>query len=87
MDEQDGPQTHARTIAHVVLSFDGKEYAFDQDFGYGYPAASAHYMFTEGNYACDCNRSSFIREKSSTFPEMDCGEQIDLASISFSQQP
>ena len=28
-----------------------------------YPDDAAIWMFTEGNYACDCNRSLFIRQQ------------------------
>ena len=42
---------------------------------------SDHYnMFwwEDGNGACDCNRSIFIREQFPDFPELQCGHTIDL---------
>lgn len=40
---------------------------------------AAEWMFNEGNYACDCNRSLFINEYcDKDFPDMDCGDTIEL---------
>lgn len=40
------------------------------------------YMWEEGNYGCDCNRSTFIQQQCDpAFPLMECGETIALASL------
>ena len=51
-----------------------------ENFGKDYPADSAEWMFTEGNYACDCNRSLFIRRQygEDAMPELKCGDEIEL---------
>lgn len=34
----------------------------------------AHYMWTDGNYACDCNRSlMFARARNEDVPDVECG--------------
>jgi len=69
--------THKRTIAVMVFRLpSGEEKAFEYDFGYGYPAHSAEYMFEDGNYSCDCSRSSFLGLET-----MPCGETIQMVSF------
>lgn len=66
----------------VILEYQGKQYKYVYDFGEGYPYESAEFMYTEGNYSCDCNRSIFIQEHcDNDFPEMECGEEIKLVSL------
>lgn len=65
--------THKRTIAKMVFVLpDGTRRPYEYDFGYGYPAHSAAYMFEDGNYSCDCNRSNFIGE------DFECGHTIKM---------
>ena len=43
------------------------------------------YMFKEGNYSCDCNKSSFIQEQcDKSFPDMNCGDKIELVHLDIS---
>lgn len=80
--EQDGSETHYRTIANLVFQYKGKEYSFQHDFGYGYAEESAEYMWTEGNYSCDCNRSIFLMKKyPEDFKELECGCEIVLLGM------
>lgn len=79
--EDEGEHTKLKTIAKMMFRYKGKNYPYEMDFGYGYPVGSAHYMFEEGNYACDCNRSLFLSREYPNFEEMDCGENIDLISF------
>lgn len=74
-----------RTIAKMIFCFEGKEYPYEYDFGYGFPKESAEYMFMDGNYSCDCNRSIFIRELHPQFKEMDCGCKIKLEKFKIFQ--
>lgn len=77
--EHDGPNAIKRTIAKMVMQLpDGREVPFEYDFGYGYEAESAKYMFMDGNYACDCNRSLFLHKSHPEIQEMDCGDNIIL---------
>ena len=41
-------------------------------------AEAVEYLFTEGNYSCDCNRSLMLRRAGHDVPEMPCGEGIQL---------
>jgi len=68
-----------KTIVKAIFKIHDKQYAIEEDFGYGYPVNSAEFMFTEGNYACDCNRSIMIRQQQDPdFPEYECGEEIKM---------
>lgn len=69
------------TIAKCVFVHEGKQYLFEYDYEEDYPFDAANYMFTEGNYSCDCNRSAFVQEKYPEFPELDCGEKIELVEL------
>ena len=74
--------THKHTIAKLILIYKGKEYFLEYDFGYEYSAESAIFMFKEGNYSCDCNKSDFIRQQcDKNFPELDCGDEIEIKNI------
>lgn len=74
--------THKRTVADLTFSYENKIYKFYYDFGLEYPEESAHWMFKEGNYSCDCNRSIFInRYCDDNFEELDCGHVIKLEEM------
>lgn len=75
--EEEGTKTRYRTIAEMVMMTpDGKKYLYRHDFGYAYPEDSAAYMFEEGNYSCDCNKSDFIG-----IDEYPCGDEIKLENL------
>lgn len=80
-DNADGRHVRYKTVAKMRLVYQGKEYALEHDFGYAYPVDAAHYMFEDGNYSCDCNRSLFLAEKYEGFPELDCGHEVELAAF------
>lgn len=50
----------------ITLTYEGKQHSFLDDFNYeGWdelrgPDVQVTHMYTEGNYACDCNRSDFL---------------------------
>jgi hypothetical protein len=75
-DFGEGRHTHTRTVAYMIFTVAGKDYPFSYDFGYGYPKESAKYMFEEGNYDCDCNRSIFLG-----LPSMGCGHSIKMKHL------
>jgi hypothetical protein len=80
--KDDNDHVHKLTWAKVKLSAHGKPYDFSMCFGFGYPKESVEYMFSEGNYACDCNRSGFIARYCDTeFPRHDCGDQIAVVEL------
>jgi hypothetical protein len=78
---EEGEHVRYRTIAKIVFVYQGKEYPYEYDFGFAYPAESAEYMFSEGNYACDCNRSLFLSRINDDFPELECGDEIEMKSF------
>jgi len=79
IDTKDGVMTHKRTVAEIGLRYKNKDYYYEDDFGYEYPADAAEFQYKENNYSCDCNRSLFIqRNCDEDFPEMDCGDEIEL---------
>jgi len=80
--ESNGPLCRKRTVVVMVLRYEGKDYDLEYDFGFGYSAESAHYMFHEGNYACDCNRSLFLHQRYPEVPELEqCGDTILMVSF------
>lgn len=85
-DNTDEPvDTHKRLIALVTLKTpDGKEYKLEWDHGYGCQPSNARYLWEDGNYSCDCNRSMFLHEKYPEILETDrCSETIELVSLTF----
>lgn len=66
-----------------VGTFKYKEKEFILRFNFeikDYSEDDAVWMFTEGNYSCDCNRSLFIRQQygGDAIPELPCGDTIEL---------
>lgn len=83
----DGPSSRLRTVARYTLKKDGRSYDLETDFGFGYEPDSAEWMFREGNYACDDNRSLFIQAVDPTFPEHGCGGTIALTRFEVARLP
>jgi hypothetical protein len=74
-------QDRKRPVAVVTLSHCGKQYTVEMPYFPGYEEDSIAYHWDEGNYSCDCNRSRFIRDTAPDFPDMECGDEIELVSI------
>ena len=75
------------TIATVELEYEGESYTLVEDFGKDYPEEAAIFMFTDGNYGCDCNLSLLInRQCDAKFPELECGKSIIVKSINISKR-
>lgn len=74
----EGEDVRYKTVVEMGLVTPYGEYHYSYDFGYGYPCESAEFMFFQGNYACDCNLSNFIRGDLGIddFPDLDCGDKI-----------
>ena len=85
IDAKWGVMTHKRTIFVGTFEYKGKEFTVHVDMGYEYPEDSAIFMFTTGNYGCDCNRSMFIRSEygEDAIPDLDCGGEIELVDYHF----
>ena len=84
-DLREGEMTHKRTIFVADLKYKDMVYTIHCDFGYEYPEEQAIFMFEEGNYSCDCNRSLFIQEEygEDAIDELDCGEEIEMLNYHF----
>lgn len=73
----------------IILRYGDKTYVvfddlfiFDGDSDEISPTYGSNYMWEEGNYSCDCNRSLFIqRQCDPDFPEMECGEKIEMVQF------
>ncbi len=72
----------------ITFAYQDKEYTYKHEFADPNDPdwtteQLAEYMYVGGNYSCDCSRSDLIREYcDETFPEMECGEKIELVSLS-----
>lgn len=71
----------------ILLEYKKKQYeitqTWEKNYGWDTKREGVTYMFEEGNYSCDCNKSFFIkRQCDSKFKEMDCGDKIKLIKIS-----
>jgi hypothetical protein len=78
---EEGKHVRYRTLAKMTFKKDNKKYPYEYDFGYAYPVEAAEFMFHDGNYGCDCNRSLFIQEQDKTFPKHECGEDIEVLNF------
>ena len=66
------------TTNEIIIYEDGFEWddMLDEN-GIGFTApAWVTYMYTEGNYSCDCNRSMFM-----DIDDLPCGDTIELVKI------
>lgn len=63
------------------------EYEYEGEYSDGFDEGSLLYIWTEGNYSCDCNRSLFLYGLENTDPpdraKLHCGETIQLISLSW----
>jgi hypothetical protein len=64
----------------VTLEHEGKSYTLHPDFDYD-EFDQADFVWTDGNFACDCNRSIFINEINDSFPLLECGDTIKLTEL------
>jgi hypothetical protein len=86
--EEEGNQVRFRTIARMVMALpDGREFPYEYDFGYDFGEDSARFMFFDGNYSCDCNKTIFLSEKHPEIEEWDCGDKIELRDFKVSLEP
>lgn len=85
IDEKYGEMSHKRTIFVYQLKYKDKTYDLEYDFGYEFEEDRAIFMFVDGNYSCDCNKSTFIQEKYGEFEvdELECGDEIELVDYHF----
>ncbi len=78
----EGELTHKDTVAIMDLVYKGTVYPLEYNFGKEYEESTARFMFFDGNYSCDCNKSLFIqRHCDKDFPEMECGDEIEIKNF------
>lgn len=66
----------------VTVKYKDKEYVFEHHWHPYYSEESANFMFTEGNYSCDCTLSLFIKEHcDKNFEDLPCGEEIEIIKL------
>jgi hypothetical protein len=76
------------TVAHLFDPSTGIRVAVRETFK-DYTELAADFMWTEGNYSCDCNRRSFLLRAIGElgpyeFPEPNpCGDSIVLEKLEF----
>lgn len=78
------------TIFVGTFRYQDKEFILRFNFEIkDYPEDAAIWMFTQGNYSCDCNRSLFIRQQfgENAIPELSCGDQIELIDYRIEHEP
>lgn len=80
-----GEMSHKRTIFVGTLKYQDKKFIIHYDFGYEFEKERAIFMFENGDYSCDCNRSLFIRKEygDDSIPELYCGDGIKLIDYYF----
>jgi len=83
------PEKQKKKKLHIKikLKYKGNTYEFIDDhskFTFEMSDEPSEYWWKEGNGACDCNRSLFIKRYcDNNFPEMECGDDIELLSQKF----
>jgi len=77
---ESGILKHKRTIYVGKYKYNDKKFTLRHDLGYDFPEDRAKFLFTGGNYACDCNISILAREQygNDFMPELECGNAIEL---------
>lgn len=77
--EHEGFDVRQRTVATVIMQLpNGKQYLYTDDFGYGYSEDLAEFVWHEGNWACDCNRSSSLSQVYPEVSKLPCGDTIEV---------
>jgi hypothetical protein len=76
-----GNEYKMHTFVKFVLHYRGIDYKCIDDLGENYPLNVAHYIYEEGNYSCDCNRSLFLKRIGVVCDELECGETIKLSNL------
>lgn len=75
-------------MLRITLEYKGIRYHIQDEFSEwttdenNNPVEGDCFIWTDGNYSCDCNRALFIQRVGfPDFPDMECGDAIKLVSI------
>jgi hypothetical protein len=82
----EGKYVRYKTVATMTLVYQEKQYQYKYDFGFAYLVDSAIFMWKDGNYSCDCNRSIFLSRQYPGFPELICGNKIEVRDFEVKQE-
>jgi hypothetical protein len=66
------------------LKYNDKIYIVEDELATTDPDSECEipFIWEDGNYSCDCNRSLFIQRCcDETFPDFKCGDEIELIGI------
>lgn len=81
-------QTDATHQATVVLRYQGNDYTIHKPMW-----GDDEFIWTDGNYSCDCNRLAFIAEEHPdavpdewNWEDAKCGDTIELVSLAITAQ-
>ena len=80
--EEEGRDTRFRVVASMMLTLpDGRSAKYSRDCGFGSDVDGVRFLFTEGNQACDCNRSLNLQESGIDVEEFPCGDEIKVTDF------
>lgn len=86
--ENDGCDVRLRTVASMTMRMpNGFTFDYKHDFGYAFDPEAAHFMWHDGNYSCDCNKSLFLIDAGHDIDVMDCGHTIILENFCVKKEP
>lgn len=77
----EGEDAKYETVTEMLIQKDEEFHKLVYNFGTGYPAESAEYAFMEGNYACDCNISLFLKQQGVNIKEYPCGDNLKITEF------
>lgn len=80
--EYEGEDVDKERVVTVTLMLpNGDVHKYDESFGYGYPVDSIYYIYEDGSYSCDCNKSMQLINNGVNISEFLCGEEIQLIGL------
>jgi hypothetical protein len=78
--------------AFITLEYNGERLTIERSSREGETPEQfkegTEFIWTDGNQACDCNRSLLARNAGMNWPDLDCSsEQIELVEMRFEDAP
>lgn len=68
-------------MASMIFVYKGKQYFYQYKFDFDCSVDGIEYLFTDGNYGCDCNRSLLLSREYKDFPILNCGNEIEMTDL------
>jgi hypothetical protein len=80
--EYEGDDVDKERIVVVTLKLpNGDIHTYEESFGYGYPVDGIYFMYEDGSYSCDCNKSLQLMNNGVKIEEFNCGDEIELVDL------